>query len=130
MSMYSDLLQRSPEQQQLALQDINQQLAPLSAAERIAFALAHLPGNHMLSSSFGIQAAVMLHLCTQADANMPIVLTDTGYLFPETYQFIDQLKQQLALNLKVYRAHLSPAWQEARFGKLWQTEAGLSNTTL
>jgi phosphoadenosine phosphosulfate reductase len=125
MSMYSDLLQRSPEQQQLALQAINQQLTPLSAAERIAFALAHLPGNHMLSSSFGIQAAVMLHLCTQAQADMPIVLTDTGYLFPETYQFIDQLKQQLALNLKVYRAHLSPAWQEARFGKLWQTEAGL-----
>jgi len=49
-----------------------------------------------------------------------VILTDTGYLFPETYQFIDSLQQQLQLNLHVYRAALSPAWQEARYGKLWE----------
>lgn len=42
------------------------------------------------------------------------------YLFPETYQFIDELTDKLKLNLKVYRAGESPAWQEARYGKLWE----------
>lgn len=82
--------------------------------------LAHLPGSHALSSSFGIQAAVMLHLVNSVQQDTQVILTDTGYLFPETYRFIDQLTERLGLNLKVYRAETSAAWQEARFGKLWQ----------
>ncbi len=122
---YLDLLQLDTPAQTQVLAEINNQLAPLSAAERVAFALAQLPGQHILSSSFGIQAAVMLHLVTQVKSDIPVVLTDTGYLFPETYQFIDALTAQLQLNLHVYRAALSPAWQEARFGKLWTTPDGL-----
>lgn len=49
-----------------------------------------------------------------------MVLVDTGYLFPETYQFIDELSERLALNLHIYRAEHSAAWQEARYGKLWE----------
>lgn len=45
-----------------------------------------------------------------------MILTDTGYLFPETYRFIDELTDKLKLNLKVYRATESAAWQEARYG--------------
>ncbi len=82
--------------------------------------LAYLPGSHALSSSFGIQAAVMLHLVNSVQQDTQVILTDTGYLFPETYRFIDQLTERLGLNLKVYRAETSTAWQEARFGKLWQ----------
>jgi phosphoadenosine phosphosulfate reductase len=122
---YLDLLQLDTPAQTQVLAEINNMLAPLSAAERVAFALAQLPGQHILSSSFGIQAAVMLHLVTQVKSDIPVVLTDTGYLFPETYQFIDALTAQLQLNLHVYRAALSPAWQEARFGKLWTTPDGL-----
>jgi len=61
-----------------------------------------------------------LHLVTRQKADIPVILTDTGYLFPETYHFIDQLTEQLNLNLQVFRAELSPAWQEARYGKLWE----------
>ena len=122
---YQQILQLDPAAQLQALAAINQQLAPLSPAERVAFALQELPGQHMLSSSFGIQAAVMLHLVTQAKADIPVVLTDTGYLFPETYRFIDELTERLQLNLQVYRAQITPAWQEARFGQLWTTPEGL-----
>lgn len=61
-----------------------------------------------------------LHLVTRQKADIPVILTDTGYLFPETYQFIDQLTEKLDLNLQVFRAAQSPAWQEARYGKLWE----------
>ena len=108
------------EQQVAALAATNAQLEALSAQDRVAWALEHLPGEFVLSSSFGIQAALMLHLVSQQKRDIPVILTDTGYLFPETYQFIDQLTERLRLNLKVYRADLSAAWQEARYGKLWE----------
>jgi phosphoadenosine phosphosulfate reductase len=48
------------------------------------------------------------------------VLIDTGYLFPETYRFIDELTKRLGLNLKVYRPTIGAAWMEARLGRLWE----------
>ena len=41
--------------------DINQALADLEAGARVRWALQHLPGRAVLSSSFGAQAAVSLH---------------------------------------------------------------------
>lgn len=121
MSLFqlASLKQLPVEEQTDALRQINQQLEQLSAIERVAWALEHLPKAFVLSSSFGIQAAVCLHLMTRQYPDIPVILTDTGYLFPETYQFIDTLTQQLQLNLKVYRAEISSSWQEARYGKLW-----------
>ena len=98
----------------------NLALEKQSALQRVAWALENLPHNFMLSSSFGAQAAVMLHMVTQQYPDMPVVLTDTGYLFAETYQFVDELTERLNLNLKVYRADASSAWQEARMGKMWE----------
>jgi len=110
----------------LALAETNAQLEKLDAEGRVAWALENLPGDYVLSSSFGIQAAVSLHLVNQIRPDIPVILTDTGYLFPETYQFIDELTDKLSLNLKVYRATESAAWQEARYGKLW--EQGVEGT--
>lgn len=121
MSLFqlASLKQLPVEEQTHALSEINQQLEQLSAVERVTWALEHLPKAYVLSSSFGIQAAVCLHLITRQYPDIPVILTDTGYLFPETYQFIDTLTEQLQLNLKVYRAEISSSWQEARYGKLW-----------
>ncbi len=102
------------------LKNLNNELERQTAQQRVSWALDNLPKQFMLSSSFGAQAAVMLHIVTQQYPDIPVVLTDTGYLFPETYQFIDTLTQRLNLNLKVYRSDISPAWQEARLGKLWE----------
>ncbi|MBK0003449.1 phosphoadenylyl-sulfate reductase [Erwinia sp. S38] len=104
----------------MALAEINNRLDKLSAEDRVIWGLENLPGEAVLTSSFGIQAAVSLHLVTRQKPDIPVILTDTGYLFPETYQFIDKLTEQLDLNLKVFRAEHSAAWQEARYGKLWE----------
>ena len=103
-----------------ALAGINAMLAKRSAAQRVAWALEHLPGEHVLSSSFGAQAAVSLHLVSRQRPDIPVILIDTGYLFPETYHFVDQLTARLGLNLKVYQSPLSPARMEARHGQLWR----------
>lgn len=88
--------------------------------ERVAWAVKTF-GDHLIAtSSFGIQSAVTLHMVTRQAPDIPIVTIDTGYLFPETYRFIDELTERLKLNLHVYRPRLSPAWQEERWGKLWE----------
>jgi phosphoadenosine phosphosulfate reductase len=103
-----------------ALDRLNQWLEGLDADARIRFALEHLPGNHALSSSFGAQAAVSLHLLNAHRPGLPVVVVDTGYLFSETYQFIDDLSERLTLNLHIERSARSPAWIEARHGRLWE----------
>ena len=101
----------------------NHTLAGASAEERVAYALERWPGRVVLSSSFGAQAAVLLHMVTRQQPDIPVVLLDTQYLFPETYQFIDTLTARLSLNLKVYQNPVSREWQEARYGKLWEQGA-------
>ncbi len=73
-----------------------------------------------MSSSFGLQAAVMLDLVRKHAPEVPVVWIDTGYLFPETYQYAEQLIATFGLNVKVYQPKLSAARQEALYGKLWE----------
>src|SRR5690554_6777657 len=81
---------------------VNPCLEKMPVQERIQWALDYLPANAIMTSSFGAQSAVLLHLITQVLPDIPVVLLDTGYLFPETYRFIDQLQNQLKLNIQVY----------------------------
>lgn len=101
------------------LAQTNRMLESCSAEQRVHWALRNLPDTQIVSSSFGIQSAVMLHLMNRHCPGIPVVMIDTGYLFDETYRFADQLQQRLDLNLKVYRPDLSAAWLEARYGQLW-----------
>jgi phosphoadenosine phosphosulfate reductase len=104
---------------ELALEHCNHRFESLAPEARVEWAFEYLPGEHVLTSSFGAQAAVSLHLITRVRPETPVILIDTGYLFTETYRFVDELTERLHLNLHVYRAERSPAWQEARHGKRW-----------
>jgi phosphoadenosine phosphosulfate reductase len=102
-----------------ALAHCNKLFASRDAEDRVAWALEHLPKQHVLTSSFGAQAAVSLHMVTQQAPDIPVVFIDTGYLFAETYEFVDALAEKLQLNLHIFRSQTSPAWQEARHGQRW-----------
>ncbi|MDE0875681.1 MAG: phosphoadenylyl-sulfate reductase [Porticoccaceae bacterium] len=109
------------------LTDVNEALEKKTALERIEFAAENLPSNYSIASSFGAQSAVSLHMITQVMPKIPVILIDTGYLFPETYQFVDQLAEALDLDVHVYQSTMSPAWQEARYGKLWEKDTRALN---
>ena len=101
------------------LVELNAKLATLSAGERLDWALSHLPGQHVLSSSFGAQAAVSLHMASERRPDIPVILIDTGYLFAQTWDFVHELGARMRLNLHTYRAALTPDAMEAQYGKLW-----------
>jgi phosphoadenosine phosphosulfate reductase len=91
-----------------------------SAVERVRWAHEQYGQQLVLSTSFGIQSAVMLHLVTNVIPDIPVIFIDTGYLFPETYRFAEALTERLKLNLKTYVPRQSAAQQEALHGKLWE----------
>jgi|ERR1035438_560072 phosphoadenosine phosphosulfate reductase len=95
-------------------------LAGVSAEERMRWAATQFGDALVLSSSFGAQSAVMLSLATRVIPAIPVIFIDTGYLFPETYRFVDEMTERLKLNVRVYRPELSAAWIEARHGRLWE----------
>lgn len=95
-------------------------LEVLSAEARVQWAVDRYGERLILTTSFGVQSAVMLHLVTRQQPDIPVVFIDTGYLFPETYRFAEQLTERLQLNLKVYQPRVTPARQEALFGKRWE----------
>ena len=103
-----------------SLDELNALLDSQHAEQRVQWALRNGAPGFALSSSFGAQAAVMLHLVTQQQPDIPVILVDTGYLFPDTYRYADQLVQRFGIDLKVYRPQIGIAWMEARFGKLWE----------
>jgi len=105
---------------QLDTATANAEFAALDGRARVAWTLERFPGCTVLSSSFGAQSAVLLHMATRQQPDLPVVLVDTGYLFPETYRFVDELTERLELNLQVYRPAVSAAWMEARHGRLWE----------
>lgn len=104
----------------LDLVNIQTELEHASAEAIVAWADQTFDQGLVMSTSFGIQAAVMLHLVTRIIPQIPVIWVDTGYLPAETYQFAEALTKKLQLNLKVYQSPLSPARMEALYGKLWQ----------
>jgi phosphoadenosine phosphosulfate reductase len=101
---------------QAALQD-------LSAQERLAWGLETFGNGFALTSSFGIQSAVLLHMLSELSgaATVPVLWVDTGYLPPETYRYAADLQERLGFDLRVVQASLSPARMEAIHGRLWET---------
>ncbi len=91
-----------------------------SAEDRIRWAVDTFGDGLVLTTSFGVQAAVMLHLVTRIVPGIPVIFIDTGYLFPETYRFARDLTEKLGLNLKKYTPRMTAAEQEALYGKQWE----------
>lgn len=95
-----------------------------TAQDRIVqAAIAHPDNGLVLSTSFGAQAAVLLHMAATVLPRIPVVFVNTGYLFDETLQYAEDLTKRLNLNLHTYHPR-RPAWQqEAIHGKRWEGDA-------
>ena len=106
----------------LDLEAVNRQWGDAEASSLVLWGHNTFGEGMVLSTSFGIQSAVMLHLVTQVVPKIPVVWVDTGYLPVETYRFAEDLTSRLDLNLKVYQSPLSPARMEALYGRLWEQD--------
>jgi phosphoadenosine phosphosulfate reductase len=74
-----------------------------SAHERLARAVELFGDDLLFTSSFGAGSGVLLHLWSEVARHLPVVFLDTGFLFPETLAYRDQLVDQLQLRLEIVR---------------------------
>ena len=102
------------------LDEENRALGTSTPEELIEWAVGQFGDALIASTSFGATSAVMLHLIRRVAPKTPVVCIDTGYLFPETYQFADALAKRLELGVHFYTAAMSAARQEALYGRLWE----------
>lgn len=97
------------------------ELDQADALGRMRWGLEQFGEGFALTTSFGIQSAVSLHLVSQLPASVPVIWVDTGYLPPETYQYAQTLMDLLGIDVRVAQAEMSPARMEALHGQLWST---------
>lgn len=74
--------------------------------EIIRWAVGRFRPRVVLTSSFGTDSAAIIHMALQADPRIEVRTVDTGFLFPETYAHIEDVKRRLNLNLTVIRTKL------------------------
>ena len=93
----------------LDLDTVNGQLAAAKPAEIIRWAL-ELSVPTIATTSFGKNAAAMLHALVGVEPSVPVIWVDTGYNLRDTYIVAEKLIKRLALNIHVY----SPAMTSER----------------
>lgn len=70
----------------------------LSAQKLLAAMInTEFAGKIALVSSFGSEAAILLHMVSEIDRSVPVVFLDTGKLFGETLRYREKLIDQLSL---------------------------------
>jgi phosphoadenosine phosphosulfate reductase len=94
----------------------NARLRSKSPAEIIRWALDQAPGRAIVSTNFRPYEAVILHLATQAQPDLPVLWVDHGYNRPATYLHAELLKKLLGLNLKPFLPRCTAAHYDAVFG--------------
>jgi phosphoadenosine phosphosulfate reductase len=63
-----------------------------------------LAGRTALVSSFGAESAVLLHMVSEIDRDIPLIFTNTQKMFGETLAYRDELAERLGFtDLRVYR---------------------------
>jgi phosphoadenosine phosphosulfate reductase len=107
----------------------NAELRNKSPLEIVKWAVAQAKGRAIVSTNFRPYEAVVLHLATQVQADIPVLWVDHGYNRPATYQHAEQLKKLLKLNLKPFLPKISAAHYNAIHGEIPSTsdEEGLKN---
>ena len=75
-----------------------------------------------ITSSFQAECVVLVHMLKDQRPDIPVLFLETGYHFPETLAYRDQMTRDWNLNLVNLEAKQSVKEQEALFGILNQTE--------
>ncbi|HEY1661088.1 MAG TPA: phosphoadenosine phosphosulfate reductase family protein [Verrucomicrobiae bacterium] len=101
---------------------VNAELRDKSPLEIVKWAIARANGRAVVSTNFRPHEAVILHLCTQVQADLPVLWVDHGYNRPATYQHAEQLRKTLKLNLKPYLPKISAAHRDAIYGPIPSTD--------
>ena len=101
----------------LNLPPLNTQFKNLSTEEILGWVWNTFGNKAVASSSFQTQSVPLLHIISQTCPELPVIFLDTGFHFPETLTFRDELVARLGLNLVIARAAVEKNQQIAQYGE-------------
>jgi len=99
-----------------AITKANDQLRDKSAMEVVEWAITQSDGRAIVSTNFRPYEAVILHLVTQVQPDIPVLWVDHGYNREATYKHAEELKVRLELNIQAYVPKLTAAHYDAAHG--------------
>ena len=100
-----------------------EKLESLTAEEVIDHALGEDSQQHAcFTCSFQAEDIVVLHLLWKRLPDIPVLFLETGYHFPQTYEFRDQLTRDWKLNLVNVIPQQTVQEQESAFGILYRED--------
>jgi len=99
-----------------AIFQANKVLGDKSPLEVVKWAIEQSDGRAIVSTNFRPYEAVILHLATQVQSDIPVLWVDHGYNRASTYTHAEELKSLLNLNIKAYLPRLTAAHYEAMHG--------------
>lgn len=105
----------------LDLPTLNQLFEVKSPADIVKWSAAQFGPDLLMTSSFGAESALLIHMAVREMPDIRIVMVDTGYLFPETHAFMESLRRRFNLNVWTYRTRNDPI--------AWLHQAGEENPT-
>ncbi len=74
-------------------------------------------------SSFGTESAVLLHMVAQIDPATPVIFLETGQLFAQTLQYVEQLSRHLGLtDVRAEQPNPAAIAAEDPQGDLWRRD--------
>ena len=100
-----------------------QALEAHTAGEVIDSILAEQSGKRAcFTCSFQAEDVIVLHLLRKRIPNIPVLFLETGYHFPETYEFRDRLAREWQLNLVNVLPKQTVPQQESALGILYRSD--------
>ena len=75
-----------------------------------------------ISSAFGVEGMALIDMASRVRKSFRLFTLDTEFLFPETYNLMDQVEQRYGITIERVYPLISPEEQERTHGPaLWQT---------
>lgn len=94
----------------------NAELADASPQEILAWSQSASGGDMLISTNFRPYEAVLLHLATQIQPDIPVLWVDHGYNTPHTYRCAEETIAKLNLNVHLYIPRRTAAHRDTLFG--------------
>jgi phosphoadenosine phosphosulfate reductase len=107
----------------LGIVALNGMFDEMDAPSVLRQAVELLPDDLAIVSSFGADSAVILHMVSEIDPDLPVMFLETGKHFPDTLDYVETLSKTLGLtNVRALRPEDADVARFDPNGDLWETD--------
>lgn len=86
----------------ILIDELNDRFHKIDPEIVLSYFLKEYKGKIALSSSLGLEDQILTHMICQIDKNTKIFTLDTGRLFPETYDLIEETNKKYDTSIETY----------------------------